>query len=395
MIGKILAEHYKIIYLLGSGSFAKVYLAQDKHDVNDPWRVIKKLDPLLNPLINNMTLEESKRRFEIEAEMLKFLGEHNKIPKLFDYFEEEKSFYLVEEFIDGHELEEQLNYNRFDNKQLYIFLRKILEILIFIERNNVIHRDIKPTNIISRTVDRELVLIDFGAVKQIIDPEGQKRQKTTLAIGTNPYMPAEQANGSPKPCSDIHALGVIGIQACIGYPPEEKDEDDEFVWRSEANIFPPLGDILDKMTRYYFKHRYQSASEVIHDLEKISLEINLLNDEVNYHKPNPAKTWYDRENTLKNIKHHEEAIILYNKAIETKPRYYKAWFNKGIALSYLKLYIEAIESYKKAINLKPKSSEAWFHKGIAFYQISSYENALISFEKALQFKPFYPKTYFF
>lgn len=391
MIGKILGGHYKIIYFLGGGGFGRAYLAlaQDQNSSNDFWCVVKQLQPLRN-LLNPMKWETAKRLFDTEAETLRVLGEHDRIPRLFDYFEEDNEFYLVEEFIDGHELTEELEYGRFNEKQVYELLKDILSTLAFIQDSNIIHRDITPENLIRRQ-DNELVFIDFGAVKQVlIDTEGKKRRASTVGIGKEVYMPDEQAGGRPGLYSDVYAVGVIGIQACLGYLPSRADDSEEFIWRHQAYISSELADILDKMTHCYFKKRYQSALEVLQDLDSLSLVFTTpLTTKPLLFKYNYARTWYTRGNELKNKKHHEEVVLLYKKVIEINPRHYKAWFNMGIALSYLKLYAKAVNCYNQALEIKSKSSEAWLHKGISLYKSNFYEEALQAFNSAIQIKPHY------
>ncbi|WP_341531659.1 protein kinase (plasmid) [Nostoc sp. UHCC 0302] len=382
MIGKIIGGRYHIIYYLGGGGFGRAYLAKDNNFADDYWCVVKHLQPLLSPL-STMTWETAKRLFDNEAKVLSNLGEYDTVPKLIDYFEENQELYLVEEFIDGHELTEELENIFFDELQIYELLISILEILHFIQKHNVIHRDITPDNLIRRRKDNKLVLIDFGAVKQIlIDNEGLPRRSHTIAIGKENYMPDEQANGRPGFYSDVYAVGVIVIQACIGAIPL-KDDNGEFIWRHQADISPELANILDKMTSCYFRYRYQSASEVLSDINY--LQAKLTNIKIKTFKLNYADIWYKRANELRNRKYHEAALLLYKKVIDIQEKHYKAWFNMGITLTYLHLYNDAIESYNQALKLKSKSSEAWFHKGILLYKLNFYEEALIAFNTAIQF----------
>lgn len=396
MIGKIVGGHYKIIYFLGGGGFGRAYLAQDKNSSNDFWCVVKQLQPLINPL-NPMKWETAKRLFDTEAEALRVLGEHERIPKLFDYFEEDQEFYLVEEFIDGYELSEELEYGIFNEKQVYELLKDVLSTLNFIQSSNIIHRDITPDNLIRRRQDNKLVLIDFGAVKKVlIDTEGKKRRASTIAIGKEVYMPDEQAGGRPGLYSDVYAVGVIGIQACIGCLPSRDDDSEEFTWRHQAYMSSELADILDKMTHCYFKKRYQSALEVLQDLNSLSLVFtNPSTTKPLLFKYNYAGMWYIRGNELKNKKHHEEAVLLYKKVIEINSRHYKAWFNMGIAFSYLKLYTEAVNCYNQALEIKSQSSEAWLHKGISLYKLNFYEEALQAFKNAIQIQPHYPVAWLY
>ena len=137
-------------------------------------------------------------------------------------------------------------------------LIEILEILEFVHQQNVIHRDVNPDNLIRRSQDGKLVLIDFGAVKlsTTVVTNVNSNINVTVAIGTRGYFPSEQANGNPRLSSDIYAVGIIGIQAVTGLLPNQLTFDDntnEIVWRNQASISADLGDVLDKMVRYDFR----------------------------------------------------------------------------------------------------------------------------------------------
>ncbi|MGL4375311.1 MAG: SUMF1/EgtB/PvdO family nonheme iron enzyme, partial [Microcoleaceae cyanobacterium] len=154
-------------------------------------------------------------------------------------------------------------------------LQNILEILAVAHQQNVIHRDMKPGNLIRRQQDGKIVLIDFGAVKEIgtliVNAQGQT--SLTIAIGTPGYMPSEQAKGKPKPCSDVYAVGMIGIQALTGKTPDTLPEDPntgEVVWRNHAQVSQNLANILDKMVRDHFSRRYQNANEALQALLSLS-----------------------------------------------------------------------------------------------------------------------------
>ncbi|MGI2903299.1 protein kinase domain-containing protein [Tolypothrix sp. VBCCA 56010] len=381
MIGKIIREQYKIIDLLGGGGFGRAYLAHDIKSSGDIWYVVKQLQPSIDPL-KPINWETAKRLFSTEAETLKFLGENDRIPKLFDFFEEDKQLYLVEEFIEGYELSEELSNGNLDEQQIYFLLIDILEILKFIQENNVIHRDITPDNLIKRRQDNKLVLIDFGAVKQVlIDNTGKPKRSKTIVIGKEDYMPDEQANGRPGFYSDVYAVGIIGIQAFIGSVPSKDYDSGEIIWRNHAHISCEFANIIDKMTKCYFKDRYQSASEVLNDLNSLSSYfINRENTPSKYFRYSYTQKWYIRANILKNRKHHEEAILLYKKVIEIRPTHFRAIFNIGIAYSYLKLYDLAIDTYNTLLDIKPNATEVVLHKGIIFYKSSHYDEALECFD---------------
>ncbi len=154
-------------------------------------------------------------------------------------------------------------------------LQDILEVLVVVHQRNIIHRDIKSQNIMRRRQDGKIVLIDFGAVKEIgtlaVNTQGQVR--STITIGTPGYMPSEQANRDPKLCSDIYAVGIIGIQALTGLLPQQLLQDPttgELNWRNYVEVSDNLADIITKMVRYHFSQRYQSAFEALQALNTLT-----------------------------------------------------------------------------------------------------------------------------
>ncbi|PZO39438.1 MAG: serine/threonine protein kinase [Pseudanabaena frigida] len=264
MISQLLDGRYRIASKLGEGGFGHTYLAHDTRIPNEPLCVVKHLKPASNDL---QYLKVASRLFTSEAQTLAQLGNHDRIPRLLAYFEQQGEFYLVEEFIEGRSLElELVRGYRLKDIQVIQILDDLLNILEYTHSHGVIHRDIKPDNIIRRKSDDKLVLIDFGAIKQVQNQINQEGQTiATVAIGTLGYMPSEQAQGKPRTNSDLYAIGVIGIQALTGLPPRELQEDyqtGELIWQHLVSTKSGLIDILAKMTRYHYKDRYETSSEV-------------------------------------------------------------------------------------------------------------------------------------
>jgi serine/threonine-protein kinase len=264
MLGRLLDGRYQIIQTLASGGFSQTYIAEDTKLYNTQC-VVKQLKPQAN---EPKTLQLARRLFDAEAHLLHELGHHDQIPRLLAHFEENKEFYLVQQLIVGHPLNRELTLGqRWSEDYVINLLMNILQPLAFVHEHHVIHRDLKPSNLIRRHSDGKIVLIDFGAVKQISTqvtsvPDGTRM---TVSIGTPGYMPSEQSRGSPKFSSDIYAVGMIGIQALTGLMPDQLPEDEhaEMRWRHLIDISPELADILDRMVRYDFRQRYQSAAEVL------------------------------------------------------------------------------------------------------------------------------------
>ncbi|HYX16010.1 MAG TPA: serine/threonine-protein kinase [Nostoc sp.] len=261
---KTLRNRFEIVKHLGSGGSGDTYLALDLDLPGQPNCVVKHFHPKdTNPAV----LPIAKSLFDREAEVLYQLGnDHDQIPRLFAHFNENGDFYLVQEFIDGHALTQEIvPGQRLSENVVLNLLKDILEVLSFVHQNNIIHRDIKPQNLMRRYSDQKIVLIDFGSIKKI----GALGAGLTVSVGTPGYMPSEQAKGKPKLCSDIYAVGMIGIQALTGLIPEQLQEDPntgELLWRDQAQVSDALANILDTMVCDRYNQRYQSAAEALQAL---------------------------------------------------------------------------------------------------------------------------------
>ncbi|MEW6493571.1 MAG: serine/threonine-protein kinase [Cyanobacteriota bacterium] len=279
-----LAGHYQVVEPLGMGGFGQTFLARDNHLPGNPLCVVKQLKPKNN---DSTTLATAKRLFNREAEILYRLGNHDQIPRLLAHFEQDNEFYLVQDYIEGQPLDQELaNRKKLSETSVIRLLRDTLEVLAFVHQQNVIHRDIKPANLIRRNTDGKIVLIDFGAVKevrnQVVNPHGQT--SLSVAIGSPGYMPSEQQAFRPQFSSDIYAVGMVCLQALTGLSPKKLPQDtergefscallseecDRIPLRYRTSISPGLAAILDKMVRYDYRQRYKNASEALRAVEQL------------------------------------------------------------------------------------------------------------------------------
>jgi serine/threonine protein kinase len=260
--GKILGSRYQVLEYIAEGGFGKTYLAEDTQLPGKDLCIVKQLAPSFN---SPKLLEIARRLFKTEATALHSLGHHPQIPELLAYFEEAEKFYLVQQYIAGQTLEKKLATRQpWSAGKVIELLRDCLNVLRYIHDKGVIHRDLKPANLILRNTDSKIVLVDFGSVKNILQGQGSV-EPLTVAVGTQGYMPIEQARGKPNSTSDLYALGAIGIQALTGVKPLDLDEDEngEIIWSHLVDTTPELRQILIKMTRYNHRERYQSAQSVL------------------------------------------------------------------------------------------------------------------------------------
>ncbi|BAY07460.1 serine/threonine-protein kinase [Calothrix sp. NIES-2098] len=270
--GTIIRGHYRIQERLGSGGFGITYLAVDIDKPSHSNVVVKQLSLRRNDPEN---LPLARKLFQREAKVLERLGaKDDRIPELFAYFEENEEFYLVQEFIDGKDLRSEIIPDQpLREEKVIALLQDILKVLEVVHQENVIHRDIKPSNLIRRYSDEKIVLIDFGAVKEIstIEVNANNPPSLTHNVGTPGYTPVEQEQGSPKLSSDIYAVGIVGVQALTGLLPRnlEKDSSGEIIWRKHApQISNALASVVDKMVCRNYQNRYESATEALTALNK-------------------------------------------------------------------------------------------------------------------------------
>lgn len=161
LIGQILRGRYEILGQLGEGAFGETYKARDLDKPSKPICVVKRLKPAYtNQLVRDL--------FDKEAAVLERLGEHPQIPQLLAHFTIDTDLFIVQQFIQGHSLRQEITPGKCLSESYVIqFLQDILEILVTVHQNGVIHRDIKPENVMRRQQDGKLVLIDFGVVKEL------------------------------------------------------------------------------------------------------------------------------------------------------------------------------------------------------------------------------------
>ncbi len=264
----LVRNRYRVTKSLGQGGFGATFVAVDVSLPGEPICVIKQLRPSNN---HEKFLRMARELFEREARTLGKIGNHPQIPRLLDFFEERRNFYLVQEYISGQTIHQEVKQmGLFDEAKIRDFLKEILPIITYIHSQQVIHRDIKPANILRRDQDEKLVLIDFGAVKnhvaQLEPQEGSGQTHfTQFAVGTSGYAPPEQLAMRPIFASDIYALGVTCVYLMTGKSPKDIEyspSTGEMMWQQHLNLSKHLTTVLGKMLEVSVRYRYQSAEEV-------------------------------------------------------------------------------------------------------------------------------------
>lgn len=266
-----LGGRYKLIQPLSQGGFGHTFIATDLHLPDHPTCVIKQLKPHLQ---DAESLTVARRLFETEARVLYQLGEHAQIPRLLAHFEDDQEFYLAQELIEGDSLSDLIRPGQpWSEARVRQLLSEVLTPLAFVHEQGVIHRDLKPSNLIHRRADDHIVLIDFGAVKQVSERRQDGPATRTISIGTQGYMPSEQLAGNPWFSSDIYAAGMICLQALTGTAPHVIKRDpctSEVFWQSpDLDISEDFKAVLARMVRYDFRDRYPTAAAALAELQAL------------------------------------------------------------------------------------------------------------------------------
>ncbi|OCQ94199.1 serine/threonine protein kinase [Nostoc sp. MBR 210] len=269
----LLKERYRAIRPIGQGGFGRTFLAVDEDKPSKPRCVIKQFYPQAQ---GTNTVKKAVELFNQEAVQLDELGKHPQIPELLAYFTQDDRQYLVQEFINGLNLAQELAQNgTFSETQIYQLLHDLLLVLQFCHDRQVIHRDIKPENIILRESDHKLVLVDFGAAKSAT---GTALNHTGTSIGSPEYVAPEQIRGRAIFGSDIYSLGATCINLLTGRSPFDSYDANSDTWDWQqylaTPVSPHLSCILNKMLESIPARRYQKVDEVLQDLNTQSPPTN-------------------------------------------------------------------------------------------------------------------------
>jgi tetratricopeptide (TPR) repeat protein len=411
MMSQLLDARYQIVQLLGTNSVEESYLAEDTNNLDAEYCVIKKLK-FINP--SEQTISNARQLFISEADKLRQVAQSpSQIQKLIAYFEADKEFYLVQEYVVGNSLAEEIFIGKpiHQNRVIHILL-DVLETLIFAHSRGITHGNIKLTNIIRRNLDSKLVLTDFHGAKQVI----------VRNFKTPEYVPMEQLHGHCQLNSDIYALGIIAIAALTGLPVHQIAGTDspknsltgEIVWRKYSKqVSPKLVQIINKMVRLNYRHRYQTAFSLLSDLRKLK------NPQYQYQAENlqkikfiiaaglasslvagifawmqvypgdidHAKIFYEQGLINYQQTKYKDAIQKFSKAIQVNPNFAQAYNQRGNAYYRLHNYEKSQADSSEAIRLNPRDVNAYYDRGFSLYTLGNYNGAIADYNQAIQLNP--------
>ena len=432
MVGP-LNGRYQIHQSLNEGGFGKTFLAEDVQMPSRRFCVIKQLKPVLNnERIQQIVLD----RFQREAAILERIGQgHRQIPDLFAYFEEAGQFYLVQEWIEGQTLEEIVKIQGpLSEADVIKLLYQILDVLDYIHNHNIIHRDIKPDNIIVRAKDQLPCLIDFGAVKEVMTTQinAQGQPSRSIVIGTLGFMPREQAAGRPTFASDLYSLGLTAIYLLTGQFPEKFETDSasgRLQWRQNCStLTPQFANLLDQVIKPHPKHRFATVAAMRTALQSVAnphtstvlskppkkdnwaAKIDL----PNFHNFRPStgqlrwvalaaggvaiataglffffrpQLYYFWGEQAADKGDWRAAIDHFEQAIELKSNYPDASLKLGETYAEVGKYSEAIDQLEPLIQTQSKTADAYRERGEVRFEIGEYQAAIADYDQALKIDP--------
>lgn len=427
--GSVLRGRYRILHPLGEGGFGITYKAVDQDTFDSPC-VVKRLRPLST---DPYTLATARKLFEREAKVLNRLNHFDQVPRLLAHFEQDQDFYLVQEFVAGHDLSQELIPGKpLSEAEVLKLLWDILEILRHVHAHQIVHRDIKPANLMRRDADGKLVLIDFGAVKEVGRLVSHAPGQTQLAtvIGSVGYMAPEQLNGKPQPCSDLYSVGVLAIQALTGRPPHKIRDDPrtgQLLWRDLVQVSEELAEILDRLICPHWQERFQSAAEVLEALRPLLpfpqeatlgdvsvdqvLATRLLARAQEKARqgdfqgaiadctlaiqldPQNSRAYSQRGSARYKSGDLAGAIADYTQVIQLAGDA-RAYFNRGIARYRLEDYEGAVADYTQALGLNPQWAVAYYNRGNAYRQLNQQQQAIEDYSRAIELNPEDVRAYF-
>lgn len=413
---QLLGGRYQFIQTLSSNQNSKTYLVADTFLDDQPRRVVRQLQLQgRTPKALRFILVLLKKK----AEAIKHVGTHDQIPQIIECFEENSSFYLVEEYIEGRSLAEILKPGqRFSEELVRQLLQEILKILLVVHGWGVIHRSIKPSSIIQRHSDGKLVLTGFGVFKEISSQNVRSINGASPSFlnGASAYSPPEQAHGQRHFSHDIYAVGMIGIQALTGLSAEDlqqiKQSDqghgrlpESLSWHSYAQASPQLAEVLDRMVYPQAKHRYRTVAEVLEDLRRLSDWADLpesaplrssepepLAAESSRHLPaskGPKRQANSERNgnrraTLGVLTLAGLALILGLVLLQVPQRLWAGYaLAQGQKLESQGDEETAIAHYTRSISVFP-SAEAYLRRGTAYYELEDWQMAQDDLSRVLE-----------
>ncbi len=454
MIGQIVDKRYRFIKPINSTILGQTYLAADTHRPGSPQCVVREIR-LSN--FNSENREIVLSLFQEKVEKIFSLSQHDGLPNLLAYFEENNNIYLVEDYIVGISITQEWARDQpLLEGEVINILKEVLEVLVLIHGQGETHGKIKPGNLVRRILDGKLFLINFGLEREIqrilelnqepLISENHSQNNSDSLL----YIPLDKNQQKVDKKNDIYALGIIAIQALTGLSPQDllqqKQTNNtpgiEIPWQNLQVCSLALSDIIDKMVNTQSEQGYESATEVLAELSKMSVstkteiiskpetimtEPQKITQEINIPSPAPQPTnkkkiiliaslalitiigsaiailWqyqfikaqalYKQGQELAKQGKQQAAIANYTEAVKLNPKNASIYYQRGNSYYSQRAYEKAIKDYTAAIKIKANYNDAYYQRGLIYYELDNNEKAITNLTQALRINPNYTKAY--
>ena len=376
----LLAGRYQLLSRIGQGGMGAVYKAADTRFNNRPLAIKEMSSTGLPPA----RLLEAEAAFEREAHLLADLL-HPNLPRIYEHFTENDRSYLVMDFIEGQTVEEHLEQvggGPLPIEQVIKWAEQLCDVLNYLHTHQppIIFRDLKPANVMM-SESGHIYLIDFG-IARIFKPG---KQHDTVALGSPGYAAPEQygkAQSSPR--SDIYSLGALLHHLLTGIDPSEQP----FFFRPASQVNPAIDPALDALLQQMLSmdsdRRPASAQEVLNALKGT---INSQSRSTSRPLTSTQDPLLDEAYALYTQKRLDEAIAVYNRALQTNTTNPQGWQGYGLTQRLRGLHEDALSSFERALQLDPGLVTSWNGKGSVLARLRRQQDALDAFEHALQLDP--------
>lgn len=393
-MSQLLGGRYQLIRVLGSNTLGQTYLATDTQLPSQPERVVRELQlPNDRSRSQQFVISLLKKK----AESLSRLSSHDRIPKILSFFEENASFYLVEEFVEGRSLEEEILPGRpLPEEQVILLLREILEILVIVHGWGLVHRSVKPSSLIRRQLDGRLVLTGFGVFKEIGSQGVRSPEHAPISTNGTAYVSPEQLQRQVQFNTDLYAVGVIGIEALTGLSSSalsallNDNRNGTSGWQGAVQASPELVGLLGKMVHPDSKQRYQLATEVLDDVNRLKplqtteTPDTLIQPTLNRGGRSLSHGWVGKSGWMAV----GVAAGLLLLAFSRVPQRLAASYFQRQGTQYLRQEQpdQAIASFTRALQVYPDAT-TYINRGMATLQQGNPQSALADLTQAIQRNP--------
>lgn len=411
-IDRVIGERYRLMRYLGEKNGVQTYLARNIQEKkpNSSLLIVKQAVLAHSP---RHLVQIKLNRLQQEIAKLQQLSLIKGIDSVLETSEKEELYY-IRNYVEGISLTKKINQQKFfPPEKAILLLKKILARLSQIHQQGLIHRNLKPSNIIVSKDDRAVFLVDLGILQSV--DEASEHYHKYISI----RKPPEQIVGRPTPSSDIYALGIITIEMLTGLSIQEISLDPLFeqqTWRDRLSADPALILIIERMICFDVEKRYQSTEEVLQDLERLSYSqgkksqllrtiplfssiarkrnwliaiamAGILLSIVEFIFPFIRPQYYLYRGSQQLESQPKVALNSFEQALRLRHKLAKAWVGKGNALLALNSPQSALEAYERATSVYPNSAAAWEGKGDVFSYLGNLDRAITTYNKALELKP--------